>query len=69
MEAPDNMLTHRIIGLAMRAHTRLGPGLLENAYAHCQCHELGCNARRSFSPICVSAAAASGCCLISMLYC
>ena len=25
----DNGLTHRIIGLAMRVHARLGPGLLE----------------------------------------
>lgn len=32
-------LTHRIIGLAMRVHTRLGPGLLENAYERCLCHE------------------------------
>ena len=34
-----NTLTHRIIGLAMRVHTRLGPGLLESAYEHCLCHE------------------------------
>ena len=34
-----NALTHRIIGLAMRVHTRLGPGLLESAYEHCLCHE------------------------------
>jgi GxxExxY protein len=32
-------LSHRIIGLAMRVHTRLGPGLLESAYEHCLCHE------------------------------
>lgn len=25
----------------MRVHTRLGPGLLENAYERCLCHELG----------------------------
>ena len=35
-----NELTHRIIGLAMRVHTRLGPGLLEQAYKRCLCHEL-----------------------------
>ena len=35
----DADLTHRIIGLAMRVHTRLGPGLLESAYQHCLCHE------------------------------
>ena len=38
MNAPES-LTHRIIGLAMRVHTRLGPGLLESAYEHCLCHE------------------------------
>jgi GxxExxY protein len=37
---PDNDLTHRIIGLAMRVHTRLGPGLLESVYHRCLCHEL-----------------------------
>ena len=36
-------LTHRIIGLAMRVHTRLGPGLLESAYEHCLCHEFDQN--------------------------
>jgi GxxExxY protein len=40
MNIPDaNSLTHRIIGLAMRVHTRLGPGLLESAYERCLCHE------------------------------
>jgi GxxExxY protein len=33
-------LTHRIIGLAMRVHRRLGPGLLESVYHRCLCHEL-----------------------------
>jgi GxxExxY protein len=31
--------THRIIGLAMRVHTRLGPGLLESPSEHCLCRE------------------------------
>lgn len=31
--------THTIIGLAMRVHRRLGPGLLELAYEACLCHE------------------------------
>jgi GxxExxY protein len=34
-----NALTGRIISLAMRVHTRLGPGLLEQAYQRCLCHE------------------------------
>jgi GxxExxY protein len=33
-------LTGRIIGLAMRVHRRLGPGLLESVYHHCLCYEL-----------------------------
>jgi GxxExxY protein len=37
---PDGDLTYRIIGLAMRVHTRLGPGLLESVYHRCLCHEL-----------------------------
>lgn len=32
-------LTHTIIGLAMRVHRRLGPGLLELVYQACLCHE------------------------------
>jgi len=37
--AHGGTLTHQIIGLAMRVHSRLGPGLLESAYEHCLCHE------------------------------
>jgi GxxExxY protein len=33
-------LTFRIIGLAMRVHRRLGPGLFESVYHRCLCHEL-----------------------------
>ncbi len=45
MDVPaDNRLTQRIIGLAMRVHTRLGPGLLESAYERCLCHEFDRNA-------------------------
>src|SRR6185437_1306559 len=32
--------TRQIIGLAMRAHRRLGPCLLESVYETCLCHEL-----------------------------
>jgi GxxExxY protein len=39
-----NTLTHQIIGLAMRVHSRLGPGLLESAYERCLCHEFDQNA-------------------------
>jgi GxxExxY protein len=45
MNAPHaNSLAHRIIGLAMLVHTRLGPGLLESAYERCLCHEFDQNA-------------------------
>lgn len=39
----DANLTRQIIGLAMRVHTRLGPGMLESAYERCLCHELDHN--------------------------
>jgi PD-(D/E)XK nuclease superfamily len=35
----SNNLTRQIIGLAVRVHTHLGPGLLESAYERCLCHE------------------------------
>jgi GxxExxY protein len=33
-------LTHRIIGLAMKVHARMGPGLYESVYQRLLCHEL-----------------------------
>jgi len=36
----DAELTYRIIGLAMRVHRALGPGLLEGVYQRCLCYEL-----------------------------
>jgi GxxExxY protein len=33
-------LTSRVIGLAMKVHRALGPGLLESAYEECFCYEL-----------------------------
>ena len=35
-----NQLTSAIIGCAIKIHRVLGPGLLENAYMACLCHEL-----------------------------
>ena len=40
MNHHDTDLTYRIIGLAMRVHSDLGPGLLESAYHRCLCYEL-----------------------------
>jgi GxxExxY protein len=36
----DNELTHKVIGCAMKAHSALGPGLLESAYEECLAYEL-----------------------------
>jgi len=36
----DNSITRTIIGAAIDAHKRLGPGLLESAYEACLAHEL-----------------------------
>jgi GxxExxY protein len=33
-------LSHKIIGLAMKVHTKLGPGLLEQSYKECLFYEL-----------------------------
>lgn len=38
--AYDSALSHRVIGLAIRVHRALGPGLLESIYEECLCHEL-----------------------------
>jgi len=37
----DEELTREIIGAAIEVHKALGPGLLESAYEHCLCYELG----------------------------
>jgi GxxExxY protein len=36
----ENQLSQLIIGCAMKVHTALGPGLLENSYEICLNHEL-----------------------------
>ncbi|HLZ75637.1 GxxExxY protein [Phenylobacterium sp.] len=36
----DNGLGERLLGCALKVHRALGPGLLENAYEACLCHEL-----------------------------
>jgi GxxExxY protein len=36
----ENELSRKIIGCAMKVHTELGPGLLENAYEECLFYEL-----------------------------
>ena len=36
----DSKLTEKIIGLAMKVHSNLGPGLLESAYKECLFYEI-----------------------------
>ncbi len=36
-----NALSRKTLDAAMKVHTTLGPGLLESAYEHCLCYELG----------------------------
>jgi GxxExxY protein len=40
IKEPGPVLTDRIIGLAIKLHRKLGPGLLEAVYHHCLCWEL-----------------------------
>jgi len=35
-----NLITHKIIGIAMNIHRQLGPGLLESVYKECLYHKL-----------------------------
>ena len=39
-EMEDNKLTEQIIGLAIKVHRCLGPGLLESAYQECLFYEI-----------------------------
>lgn len=36
----NDLLTERVIGLAIEVHRQLGPGPLEAAYEECLCYEL-----------------------------
>ena len=40
LQAYDRGLTERIIGLAIKVHRLLGPGLMESVYEGCLAHEL-----------------------------
>lgn len=40
VDKETNDLSYKVIGLAYKVHTKLGPGLLESVYETCLCHEL-----------------------------
>ncbi len=40
MAVDNDVLTEKVIGLAIEVHRQLGPGLLESAYEECICLEL-----------------------------
>jgi GxxExxY protein len=37
----ENELSNFILGLAIKVHSKLGPGLLEKAYQECLFYEIG----------------------------
>lgn len=37
---PENVISQKVIGLAMNIHSTLGPGLLESAYRECLFYDL-----------------------------
>lgn len=37
---PDDLYSNQVIGLAIKVHRALGPGLLESAYEECLAYEL-----------------------------
>ncbi|MBP6871573.1 MAG: GxxExxY protein [Bacteroidales bacterium] len=36
----ENVISHHVIGLAMKIHSALGPGLLESAYRECLYYDI-----------------------------
>jgi GxxExxY protein len=36
----ENVISHNVIGLAMKIHSTLGPGLLESAYRECLFYDI-----------------------------
>jgi GxxExxY protein len=38
--SPENVLSQKVIGLAMNIHSVLGPGLLESAYRECLFYDI-----------------------------
>ncbi len=46
MSVHRDLLTDKVIGLAITVHRELGPGLLEKTYERCLCHELELNGLR-----------------------
>lgn len=46
-------LTHEIIGAAMKVHSELGPGLLENVYETCLAYELNKNGLKAVCQIAI----------------
>ena len=43
-----NLLSERVIGLAIQVHRELGPGLLESTNRACLCYELNQGRNRIF---------------------
>jgi GxxExxY protein len=40
MKIQENVISHEVLGLALKVHKTLGPGLLESSYEACLAYEL-----------------------------